>query len=308
MNTRRKKNSSGLVALVLLFLILLVAGYAIYALSASAALPETLPDSQYMPRQSLALALDEIPDTEPSSLMLAPTNINNIIYTGYLALINRNHGISAEPDGHSLVMAWPTVPVSFVDGMYVHSTALQAVADMFDTFRRTDIGTLFISSGFRGLALQTELYNNGDNGGFAMPPGHSEHHTGLAVDILAIGISQAEMANSAEGRWLAANSYRYGLILRYPQDATHITGIEFEPWHFRYVGRPHAYYMKQHNLVLEEYIELLQATGGLTFEMGGRIYHVLHQTPQSGMIYLPQGVEFTVSSDNTGGFILTAWE
>jgi D-alanyl-D-alanine carboxypeptidase len=156
--------------------------------------------------------------------------------------------------------------------------------------------------------MQSVLYNNGANSAFALPPGHSEHHTGLAADILIVGVSQAEMSNSAGGRWLADNSYRYGLILRYPQGATHITGIEFEPWHFRYVGRPHAYYMQQNNLVLEEYIELIQNTGGISFGFDGRTYRVLHKVPQNGMIYLPFELDFTISGDNMGGFIVTAWE
>jgi len=301
----QKRKNRGLYVLVLMML--LVAGYAIYALAASTT--EIAPDDVINNANSVATMQEqtssEVQNLNYSTIVLIPAPISDIIDTGYLALINRQHGISAEPN--SLTMAWPTVPVSFVDGMYLHPSALQAVADMLDTFRDTDLGTLFVSSGFRGLELQTNLYNNGDNGGFALPPGHSEHHTGLAADILAIGVSQAEMASSAEGRWLAANSYRYGLILRYPQGATHITGIEFEPWHFRYVGRPHAYYMKQHNLVLEEYIELLQTTGGVTFEMGNRTYHVLHQTPQSGFVYLPEGMEFTVSNDNMGGKVVTAW-
>ena len=155
------------------------------------------------------------------------------------------------------------------------------------------------------VELQAELYADGANRAFAMPPGHSEHHTGLAIDILATGVRMADMGNSVPGRWLADNSYRYGLILRYPQGATHITGIEFEPWHFRYVGRPHAYFMRQNGLVLEEYIELIRSTGGFSIEMDGRIYHVKHTIANGGVIYLPMYLEFSVSSDNMGGFIVT---
>ena len=242
-----------------------------------------------------------------SLIGMVPTDIRNITDTGYLALINRRHAVSAEL-GSELVPVWPTVPVSQSEEMLLHPMALQAVADMFDAARSTGVGSFFVSSGFRGYDTQAILYNNGANGAYALPPGHSEHHTGLAVDILAVGISQAEMGSSWEGRWLAENSYRFGLILRYPQGATHITGIEFEPWHFRYVGKPHAYFMRQNNLLLEEYIELLQNNGKVTFERDGRTYYVFHQNPHNGLLYLPEALQYSVSGDNVGDFVITAWE
>jgi D-alanyl-D-alanine carboxypeptidase len=174
-----------------------------------------------------------------------------------LVLVNRDHAVSAEDFQDFLVRAWPTVPVSAIYDVYLHKTALQAIAEMFDSARTAGISGLFVSSGFRGYDHQRELYENPANQGFALPPGHSEHHTGLAADILIAGIGMHEMADTQEGRWLAENSHRYGLILRYPRGAEALTGIGFEPWHFRYVGREAAYYMFKNNLVLEEYIELL---------------------------------------------------
>lgn len=291
---RHRRNSNGRAWLLMTILVL---GFVI-AFASIAAYDENL-----QPLASEVQLLNNL-----SAITLTPMNLSSINDTGYLALINRNHAISTEPSSGSLVSAWPTVPVNFIEGMYLHPTALQAVADMISTARNADVGSFFVSSGFRGQQLQAELYNNGANGAFALPPGHSEHHTGLAIDILAIGISQAQMGNSIEGRWLADNSYHYGLILRYPQGATSITGIEFEPWHFRYVGRPHAYYMMRNNLVLEEYIELIQGTGGISFDKNGRTHHVLHQIPNDGMIKVPTELSFNISRDNTGGFIITAWE
>jgi len=289
---QRKRSGNGGMLLVMAILIL---GFGITLL--------TMQGEYLHPVSSAGQALDHTP-----TFVYTLTHIDNINDTGYLALINRKHMILNELNADALVSIWPAVPVSFVEGMYLQSTALQAVGDMINTARSADIGSFFVSSGFRGQDVQAMLYDNGANSGFALPPGHSEHHTGLAIDILAAGVSQAEMGSSREGRWLADYSYRYGLILRYPQGATHITGIEFEPWHFRYVGRPHAYYMKQNNLVLEEYIKLIQSTGVFSFEMDRRNYYVLYQTPRDGMIYLPSDLAFTVSNDNMGGFIVTAWE
>ena len=79
-----------------------------------------------------------------------PVNLCSIIDTGYLALINHQHAISAEPGASVLTSAWPTVPVSFIEGMYLHTTALQAVSDMLYTARDANVGPFFVSSGFRG--------------------------------------------------------------------------------------------------------------------------------------------------------------
>ena len=248
----------------------------------------------------------ELPTTRLPTL--TPTPLPSVEDTGYLALVNRHHAVPSDLFLNEMVPAWPTVPVSFIEGMYLHPTALQAVANMLNSARESDIGSFFVSSGFRGYDSQQELYDDGANSAFALPPGHSEHHTGLAVDIMAVGISQWELSYSLQGHWLADNSYRYGLILRYPKGAEAITGIEFEPWHFRYVGKVHAYYMKRKNMVLEEYIRHIQEQGSLSIEKNGIAYIIMFQKAENGMINLPKGMNFTVSRDNSKGYIITAWE
>jgi len=244
-------------------------------------------------------------NTTPIRLTSVPAS--EIEDTGYLALVNRWHGMETMPYNGLLTGAWPTVAVSRIDGMYLHRSALRAVSEMFATARQHDIAAFFVSSGFRSYDAQVELYDDGANSDFVKPPGYSEHHTGLAVDILAPGVGMMQMAGSPEGAWLAANSYRYGLVLRYPEGSTPITGIEFEPWHFRYVGRANAYFMKHNNLVLEEYIALIHNYGHISFEKDGQTYYVMHKVPEDGMIYVPYELEFTVSADNKGGYIIVAW-
>ena len=263
------------------------------------------PDSNYPGADS---AYTTNGDTGTIPIRLARIPADEVQDTGYLALVNRMHGLPAMPYSGLLTGAWPTVAVSRVDDMYLHRSALRAVSEMFATARQNEIASFFVSSGFRSYYAQADLYGDGSNSAFVQPPGHSKHHTGLAADILAPGIGMMQMTNSPEGEWLAANSYRYGLILRYPEHATAITGIEFEPWHFRYVGRAHAYFMKRNNLVLEEYIALIHNYGHISFEKGGRIYYVMHELPENGMIYVPYELEFMVSADNKGGFIVIAWD
>ena len=86
-------------------------------------------------------------------------------------------------------------------------------------------------------------------------PGCSEHEVGLALDITSdtyLPLLQG-FAETEEGKWLEEHSCEYGFILRYPSGKEYITGIEYEPWHFRYVGREAALIMKEENLCLEEF-------------------------------------------------------
>ena len=77
-------------------------------------------------------------------------------------------------------------------------------------------------------------------------PGTSEHQLGLAVDV----------QGTAAQEWMRENAWRYGFILRYPADKEEITGVMYEPWHFRYVGEDAAEYIMEHGICLEEFIAL----------------------------------------------------
>jgi D-alanyl-D-alanine carboxypeptidase len=92
-------------------------------------------------------------------------------------------------------------------------------------------------------------------------PGQSEHATGLAADVLSDecpSLSE-KFENTKAFAWLSENAYKYGFILRYPKNKTDITGINYEPWHYRFVGLYHAKKIKDSGLCLEEYIEQQKA-------------------------------------------------
>ena len=117
---------------------------------------------------------------------------------------------------------------------------------------------LFIVSGYRSYEYQKNLYNRyvardgkAQADTYSARPGHSEHQTGLAFDICSL---ETSFENTAEGKWLAANSYKYGFILRYPKGKQPITGYIYEPWHFRYIGVDKATAVYQSGLCLEEYL------------------------------------------------------
>ena len=132
--------------------------------------------------------------------------------------------------------------------------------------------TVYLSSGYRSYSEQAANFtrvcnNNGvadgkDANGFyiTMPAGASEHQTGLACDITDryYEIKNASLENTATFQWLKANCTDYGFILRFPQDKQDITGVMYEPFHFRYVGVEVAEYMTENNLCLEEFVALYQ--------------------------------------------------
>lgn len=86
-------------------------------------------------------------------------------------------------------------------------------------------------------------------------PGHSEHQTGLAVDVAGSNDDYDEFESSIEFPWLKENAHLYGFILRYPKGKEHITGFKYEPWHYRYVGKEVATIIYEENLTLEEYYD-----------------------------------------------------
>lgn len=119
---------------------------------------------------------------------------------------------------------------------------------------------IYASSGFRSYSHQSNLYskycaNDGQAAAdrYSARPGHSEHQTGLAIDLNTITYS---FADTAEGKWVAENCWKYGFILRYPSGKEAQTGYRYEPWHIRYVGASKAEAIYNSGLCLEEYYGL----------------------------------------------------
>lgn len=167
------------------------------------------------------------------------------------------------------------------DTQWVDTRAADAYQAMFDAAQAANPSiTLYLRSGYRSIATQTTNYNNNvqslmsqgldeaeairQTQMYFTVPGHSEHHTGLAFDILTpeyhtqIYRLDERFAETDAYPWLIENCAEYGFILRYPLDKEDITQISYESWHFRYVGTEHAKFMQKYNLCLEEYVQLLK--------------------------------------------------
>lgn len=146
---------------------------------------------------------------------------------------------------------------------------------MLDDAKKEGID-LLVCSGYRSIEKQQNLFDNSINGYVAQGyskedaikytkayyavPGTSEHHTGLAMDIVTPSYQtlDAKYDQTDAAKWLLNNAYKYGFILRYPKDKEDITKIAYEPWHYRYVGEEHAKIMKEKNLCFEEYLKTIK--------------------------------------------------
>ena len=140
-----------------------------------------------------------------------------------------------------------TVPVDHVYVPKMRKMASAAVVSMFKAYKKSTGKKMQAQSAYRSYSSQKSVYNGWvDKLGkkkadlTSARPGFSEHQTGMAIDISAKPAKcslQACFADTSQGKWLAKNAWKYGFVLRYPKGMTGTTGYEFEPWHYRYVGK-----------------------------------------------------------------------
>lgn len=186
-----------------------------------------------------------------------------------------------------------------------------------DTLGKTKDGDrVIICSAHRTIDYQTKLYNDATEDNYVAKPGYSEHHTGLAVDLKVFTSDTKTIEfRDNEQAWMEQNCAKYGFVVRYDGSKFETTGILDETWHFRYVGVPHATYMTEHNLCLEEYLELLKNTYAypsepLAFSVGETDYLVYYVAASGdSTTFLPVPPEsvgsYEVSGNNMDGFIVT---
>ena len=232
--------------------------------------PEVVPPEVQIP-ETPAPVTPEIPEVAPSeneqptltTIQKQKTINKPATYTGdkYLLLVN----------------PWNYLPADFerntkkIEGHYIDVGAYDDIVQMLADMRKEGLKP-YICSSTRTIEYQENLFNKRLNQNKAKGlseqealdetakwtaiPGTSEHHTGYALDIVATYNTTLDESqeNTKEQQWMMKNSWKYGFILRYPKDKTHITGIYYEPWHYRYVGKTAAKEIYESGLTLEEYL------------------------------------------------------
>jgi len=183
---------------------------------------------------------------------------------------------------YRLVNPWHALPDDFApqitqlpSGAYFDVRAADAL-EAFVAAGNAEGISMFVSSGYRDMATQRYLYerkvksktdqgfSRGEAEAYARRivayPGTSEHNLGLAADIVdqRYDLLTSAFADTAAGQWLRTHCAEYGFILRYPQGKEEITGIIYEPWHFRYVGKEAAAYIMENGICYEEFLALYE--------------------------------------------------
>ena len=193
-------------------------------------------------------------------------------------LVNKDHPVAEDFVPADLVLLSEVLDTSLVKIKYKNTMAVRAAAEalevMLEAAKEDGIKNWQINAAYRSIADQKKILDNKikgymKNSGLSRAkakaralrtvaePGCSEHHLGLAFDITAKGASAFK--GTKQYKWLNANCWDYGFVIRYQADKTEITGFDAEEWHIRYVGKEHALAMKKANDCLEEYLESLQA-------------------------------------------------
>ena len=239
------------------------------------------------------------------------------IHTGALILVNQSYGYRKEKEG-PLVSAWSGEP-----RVLLQRRAAVLLFNLMEEIQGFD--SIVPVSGWRSRQEQQEIWDESlkENGKeftrqFVALPGHSEHQTGLAVDLglkqETIDFIRPDFPYNGICQKFRERASKYGFIERYPQGKEMITGIAHEPWHFRYVGVPHAAIMKDRNLSLEEYISFIRdfPYGSRTYcaESCGRRIEVSYlEADKRGNteIRVDDGRPCCISGNNADGFIITQW-
>lgn len=227
---------------------------------------------------------------------------------GNLVLVNKDHPLDQGAVPKDIVTLFENKDlmhgyVVLDNTIRLSRSVAEKFGDMVEAAGEDGVNRFMISSGYRDEGEQEQLYRE-KGSDYALPPGYSEHNLGLSMDI---GSTQQSIDRSPEGKWLKEHAWAHGFILRYPEDKTEITGIQYEPWHFRYVGQPHSMIMKELNLTLEEYLDYLKEQSSYRTTVDGKEYEIKYVpvTSKDMEIEIPAGSEYGISGNNIDGIIVT---
>lgn len=242
------------------------------------------------------------------------------IHTGDLVLVNKQYPFQNRKDIAAFLQPVPDVRSKIMLNKKVANLLDRLVIDINDCW--TNIRPV---SGWRSESEQSSIFTSSltKNGkkfteSYVALPGHSEHQTGLAVDLSLRGEKgdsiRPGFPNSGVCLKFRERMADYGFIERYPAGKEKITEIAYEPWHFRYVGTPHSLIIKKMNFTLEEYIEFLKdfsyGERNCVFEDEYRKISISFLKSQGAAteLFVDSDKTFTVSGNNHDGFIITRWE
>ncbi len=269
--------------------------------------------------------------TEETTAAIVYENIavdNTQIHAGDLILVNGNYAYT-EMGADEIVSIYEYKTENEVTTYHVsgsetslRTSAIEAFSEMMNDFYvATGHDDIIILSGYRTTEEQQALYDadlestGQDYSDLVAEPGHSEHETGYALDV-SIFNDNGEIEDydgTGDYEWINENCDHYGYILRYTEDKADLTGIQSEEWHYRYVGQPHATYIMDNDLCLEEYVTQLKSYDSENpleiVNWDGEIYDVYYVAADTSAdmtyVLVPPSLNYTISGNNVDGFIIT---
>ncbi len=185
------------------------------------------------------------------------------------------------------------------NGARMHPRMVEPYIALRDAVQAKTGVRIYVSSDYRTAEEQAAIIAESEDG-IAAPIGCSEHEAGLALDVYAPYYAGEEFLASPAGRAVNTVCHEYGFIIRYPKDKETITGISYEPWHLRYVGKPHAEIMMESGLTMEEYLDLFSV--GSWYRHGE--YLITKCAPEE-LSLITGWIECNLSPDNGGNYIVT---
>ncbi|MCU4977209.1 M15 family metallopeptidase [Bacillus cereus] len=232
------------------------------------------------------------------------------IYKGDLLLVNRDYPVKKDSirsdiinvnHNSELVRGY----VIFDRNLRLSKYVVKKFLNVVDAAGKDGVQHFLMSSGYRDFKEQSKLYKEMESD-YALPAGYSEHNLGLSLDV---GSTQKKMEKAPEGKWIEENVWKHGFVLRYPKNKSNITGIQYEPWHIRYVGLPHSAIMQKKNFTLEEYLEFLKEEKEISTEVEGKKYTVSYYKVSENMkVNVPANKQYEISGNNMDGVIVTVQE
>ncbi|WP_394236162.1 VanY-A/VanY-F/VanY-M family D-Ala-D-Ala carboxypeptidase [Niallia oryzisoli] len=242
-------------------------------------------------------------------------NVNKIeiteeqTYQGNLLLVNseylvRPKSIKSDVINLSTHHEWTKGYGLLDNNIYLSEELARRFSEMITAAKKDGVHNFSITSGFRDFGEQSALYQEMGSA-YALPAGYSEHNLGLSLDV---GSTQMKMADAPEGKWIEENAWKYGFVLRYPKDKTAITGIQYEPWHIRYVGLPHSAIMEEKNFTLEEYLDFLKEQKSISQTIQGEEYKIsYYPVTKDTTIHVASTLRWEISGNNIDGVIVTVY-
>ena len=238
-------------------------------------------------------------------------------YRGELILVNERHPIRGKLQNKLIPLMYKK------NDILLHAQAASMLTHLMREIGHDD--EIAPVSGYRCAQEQEDIYNGSleDNGEdftrkYVALPGRSEHQTGLAIDLGEnkedIDFICPDFPYTGIFAKFRNRAPRYGFIERYQKGKEKITGIAHEPWHFRYVGYPHAEIIQQMDMCLEEYIEFIKRyrfeNEHFVFPHKGMAIEIFY-VPAGGdymSVEIPQGIVYQASGNNVDGFVVTLWK